>query len=102
MNSPMVACTKQRTSAPRPPGRENPSVVNDEPLVMIASRHGATPNAQYMGTNEISTISAHAAGQDEQCHRGVAGHDPVVALVGARASAGELEPFTQRSRTPCD
>ncbi len=63
MNSPMVACTKQRMSAPSPPGREKPSVVNDEPLVMMASRHGLTPNAQYMGTNEISTIRAHTAGR---------------------------------------
>ena len=61
-NSPIVAWVKHRMSAARPPGRENPRVVNDEPLVMTASRHGVTPKAQYIGTNETRTISAHTPG----------------------------------------
>ncbi len=36
----MRASTKHATSAPIRPGRSNPSVVNDDPLVITASRHG--------------------------------------------------------------
>jgi hypothetical protein len=59
---PTAASTKHAKSALIAFGRANPSVVNDDPLVMTASCQ-AMPSAQKMGMNASITSTAQTAGR---------------------------------------